>query len=230
VWVYALGSFLLPDFVDQSKTDPKSRLQFKIVAIEVQSQAEKFSPVGNDEKLVRLAVVSVQKEAPAQTFRSTLFRGLPYGKIEAEHIRCMRAFRLRIDEEYRKPLRLASVDTVPTITFKYGRSGSPYESSLQNRLEIASTKSDSIAIAKIYSEFCKSGATNIVKQICVDLDVDSKTIYSALRVARSQGWLTTSGKGKSGGVLTKEGDKAFKDLRGEIKLNSWLSRGSGTVK
>ena len=97
-------------------------------------------------------------------------------------------------------------------------------------MEIVSTKADSIAIAMIYSELSKSGSSNIVKQICVDLDVDSATIYAALRVARSQGWLTASGKGKSGGTLTKMGEKAFKELGGEITLTNWLSRSNGGVK
>jgi len=82
----------------------------------------------------------------------------------------------------------------------------------------------------IYSELSKSGSSNIVKQICIDLDVESKTIYAALRVARSQGWLTASGKGKSGGTLTKMGEKSFKELNGDITLTNWLSRSRGGAK
>jgi hypothetical protein len=142
----------------------------------------------------------------------------------------MRSCRIKIEEEFRKPLRLSSVDSVPTLIFKDGKSGSPYEKAFRNRLEIASTKSHSIVIAKIYSELSKSGSNNIVKQICVDLDVDSNTIYASLRVARSQGWLTASGKGKSGGTLTKAGEKAYKELAGETTLTNWLSRSNGGTK
>jgi hypothetical protein len=82
----------------------------------------------------------------------------------------------------------------------------------------------------MYSEFYNAGTNNIVKKICIDLGVDSKNIYAALRVARSQGWLSASGKGKSGGTLTRDGEIAFKDLHGEMTLTRWLSRSKGDSK
>ena len=142
----------------------------------------------------------------------------------------MRACRIRIEEEYRKPLRLTAVDSIPTIIFKDGKSGSVFEKALRNRLEVTSTKADSIVIAKMYSEHSKMGSSNIVKQICVDLDVESQTIYAALRVARSQGWLSASGKGKSGGTLTEDGETYFIDSAGPAKLTSWISRDRGASK
>jgi hypothetical protein len=216
--------------MDKSHDQGSSRLQFKVVGVEIQSQGDKFAAISNEEKASRLIVASLQKEVPAQNLRAALFRGLPYSKIEEEHLKCMRAFRKRIEVEHRKPLRLVAADSIPTIVFKDGKTGSLIESALGNRLEIASTKADSIAIAKIYSELSKSGSGNIVKQICVDLDVESKTIYAALRVARSQGWLSASGKGKSGGTLTKEGEKFFIDSAGAIKLTNWISQGRGGSK
>lgn len=230
VWIHAIGSGLLNDYIDQPKSRVDARMQFKIAGIEVEAHGDKFLPVSSDEKTARLKVASLKNEAPSQGFRAALFRELPYSKIEVEHLKCMRACRMRIEAEFRKPLRLTAVDSVSTIIFKSGKSGSPYEKALRNNLEIASTKADSIAIAKIYSELSRAGSSNIVKQICVDLDVDSATIYAALRVARSQGWLTASGKGKSGGTLTKMGEKAFKELGGEITLTNWLSRSNGGVK
>mgnify|MGYP000005708004 FL=1 len=230
VWVHAIGSGLLNEFLDRSKSRVDVRMQFKIAGLEVDAQGEKFLPISNDEKIARLKVASLKKEAPAQGFRASLFRELPYSKIEVEHLKCMRAYRMKIEEEFRKPLRLSAVDSVSTITFKDGKSGSPFEKAFRNKLEIDSTKADSIAIAMIYSELSKSGSSNIVKQICVDLDVESTTIYAALRVARSQGWLTASGKGKSGGTLTKLGEKAFKELDGDITLTNWLSRSRGGAK
>ena len=230
VWIHAIGSGLLNEFVDRSKSRVDVRMQFKIAGVEVQAHIDKFLPVSNEEKVARLHVASLQKDAPSQGFRAALFRELPYSKIEIEHLKCMRACRMKIEDEYRKPLRLSAVDSVSTITFKDGKSGSPFEKALRNRLEIVSTKADSIAIAMIYSELSKSGSSNIVKQICVDLDVESTTIYAALRVARSQGWLTASGKGKSGGTLTKMGEKAFKELDGDITLTNWLSRSRGGAK
>ena len=230
VWVHAIGSGLLNDFVGQSKGRVDVRMQFKIAGMEVEAHGDKFLPVSTDEKIARLKVASLKKDAPTQGFRAALFRELPYSKIEAEHLKCMRSCRIKIEEEFRKPLRLSSVDSVPTLTFKDGKSGSPYEKAFRNRLEIASTKSHSIVIAKIYSELSKIGSNNIVKQICVDLDVDSNTIYASLRVARSQGWLTASGKGKSGGTLTKAGEKAYKELAGETTLTNWLSRSNGGTK
>jgi len=230
VWVHAIGSGLLNEYIDQTKSRVDARMQFKIAGIEVEAHGDKFSPVSSDEKLARLKVASLKKDAPPQGFRAALFRELPYSKIEVEHLKCVRACRIKIEDEFRKPLRLSAVDSVSTITFKGGKSGSPYEKAFRNMLEIDSTKAHAIAIAKIYSELSKAGASNIVKQICVDLDVDSATIYAALRVARSQGWLTASGKGKSGGTLTKMGEKFFKELDGEITITNWLSRSNGGAK
>lgn len=230
VWVHAVGTGLLHELVNRSESRVDARMQFTIAGIEVQVQNDKFLPISNDEKHARLQVASLRHYAPTQGFRAALFRELPYSKIENEHLKCMRALRMRIEDEYRKPLRLTTADSVTTITFKDGKSGSPFEKAFRNHLEIASTKADSIAIAKIYSELSKTGGSNIVKQICVDLDVESTTIYSALRVARSQGWLTANGKGRAGGSLTKTGERAFKELGGDIKLTSWLSRGSGGTR
>ena len=230
VWVHAIGTGLLNEYIEQTKSRVDARMHFKIAGIEVEAHGDKFLPVSSDEKIARLKVASLKNEAPSQGFRAALFRELPYSKIEIEHLKCMRACRNKIEEEFRMPLRLSAVDSVSTITFKDGKSGSPFEKALRNRLEIVSTKADSIAIAMIYSELSKSGSSNIVKQICVDLDVESTTIYAALRVARSQGWLTASGKGKSGGTLTKMGEKAFKELDGDLTLTNWLSRSSGGAK
>lgn len=230
VWIHALGSSFLTNFVEQSKGRIDARLQFKIAAVEVQAQGAKFAPVTYEEKVARLTVASLQKEIPTHGFKAALFRELPFSKIEGEHLKCIRACRLRIEDQQSKPLRLTAVDSVQTIIFKDGKSGSPFERALHKRLEVTSTKVDSIVIAKIYSELSKAGSSNIVKQICVDLDVESQIIYAALRVARSQGWLSASGKGKSGGTLTEDGEKFFMQSGGQIKLSSWISRDRGGSK
>lgn len=230
VWIHAIGSSILTQFVEQSEGRTDARLQFKVAAVEVQAQGAKFPPVTNEEKVARLAVASLQKVLHRQVFKAALFRELPFSKIEGEHLKCIRACRLRIEDEQHKPLRLTAVDSVQTITFKDGKSGSPIERALRTRLEVTSTKVDSIVIAKIYSELSKAGSRNIVKQICVDLDVESQIIYAALRVARSQGWLSASGKGRSGGTLTEEGEKFFTQSGGQMKLTSWISRYRGASK
>jgi hypothetical protein len=230
VWVHALGTELLRDFLDQSKNRLSVRMQFNIAGVEVQSLGKSFPVVSNAEKVARLGVANLQKDAPTQAIKGSLFRGLPFSKIEDAHNKCLQACRAKIEEELSKPLRIAKSDTVPTVTLKAGRSGSVIERKFHNALEIASTKADSIAIAKMYSEFYIAGTSNIVKKICIDLGVESKNVYAALRVARSQGWLSASGKGKSGGRLTKEGELAFKDLHGELTLTRWLSRSKGEFK
>lgn len=230
VWIHAIGSSILTNFVEQSKGRIDARLQFKIGSVEVQAQSAKFAPVTNEEKVARLTVASLQKDIPTHGFKAALFRELPFSKIEGEHLKCIRACRLRMEDQQSKPLRLAAVDSVQTIVFKDGKSGSTFERAFHKRLEVTSTKVDSIVIAKIYSELFNAGSSNIVKQICVDLDVESQIVYAALRVARSQGWLSANGKGKSGGTLTDEGEKFFKQSGGQIKLGSWISRDRGVSK
>ena len=69
VWVHAIGSGLLNEFLDRSKSRVDVRMQFKIAGLEVDAQGEKFLPISNDEKIARLKVASLKKEAPAQGFR-----------------------------------------------------------------------------------------------------------------------------------------------------------------
>ena len=94
VWIHALGSAILTDFVEQSKGRIDARLQFKIAGVEVQLQGARFLPVTNEEKAARLNVALLQKDAPPQGLRAALFRELPYSKIEVEHLKCMRACRI----------------------------------------------------------------------------------------------------------------------------------------
>ena len=52
-------------------------------------------------------------------------------------------------------------------------------------------------------------------------------IYAALKIARAQGWLSSSGAGKAGGVLTKEGSEAFIRLKGDSTIQSLKQQSDG---
>ena len=79
----------------------------------------------------------------------------------------------------------------------------------------------------MYSDLSQIGTQKIIKQISVDTGLSSENIYTSLRVARGQGWLTSNGVGKAGGSLSPAGLEAFRNLEGEKTLQYILNPGLG---
>lgn len=75
--------------------------------------------------------------------------------------------------------------------------------------EIRANKADSILIAYMYAQISATGNKKAARNIAEMLEIESKFIYTALRNARKNGWLTTTGIGSSGGELTACGKKEF---------------------
>jgi len=75
--------------------------------------------------------------------------------------------------------------------------------------EIRANKADSILIAYMYAQISATGNKKAARNIAEMLEIESKFIYTALRNARKNGWLTTTGIGSSGGELTTSGKKEF---------------------
>ena len=75
--------------------------------------------------------------------------------------------------------------------------------------EIRANKADSILIAYMYAQISATGNKKAARNIAEMLEIESKFIYTALRNARKNGWLTTTGIGSSGGELTASGKKEF---------------------
>jgi len=64
-------------------------------------------------------------------------------------------------------------------------------------------------IAKVYADLCDVSTTKVAQRTADTLGIDPDLVSMALRIARRNKWLTSSGAGKSGGELTSIGESVF---------------------
>jgi hypothetical protein len=86
------------------------------------------------------------------------------------------------------------------------------------QLKFSSTQKDAIILAKLYAIRSQTGTTRVAKRICEELGIETAILYTAVRIARSKGWLTDGSKGKTGGKMTAEGDAFFLANDGPARL------------
>jgi hypothetical protein len=68
---------------------------------------------------------------------------------------------------------------------------------------------DAILIAKIYVDQCSISTGRAAQRTAEYLGVETNLVHVALKIARRRKWLTSSGSGKAGGLLTDEGLTEF---------------------
>ena len=89
---------------------------------------------------------------------------------------------------------------------------------------IGANGADAILIAKIYADLCVVSNNRAVQRTAEILNVDSSLVTMALRIARRNKWLTSSGAGKSGGELTTSGEVMFNFENGAQREVYFLSK------
>lgn len=228
VWMHSKGQIATSE--GTYGRNNRSRVSFTFGSIEIQVQGETFSTVTEAEKRIRL---DLAKCAPSRTLgsvKSSNFRFIPVGQLEVDHMQCIKACYDNNKFEVGGGIHLVSSDKTPSIVFKGGKIAqlkkeSKFESDLKKKFR--ATQPYAIAIAKLYSDLSSIGNQKVIKQISIETGLPSESIYTALRVARGQGWLSSNGVGKSGGTLSAEGLDAFKKLNGDSILDELLqSRGN----
>lgn len=227
VWIHSKGLLEKTGFKDKG-TGSDSRVFFTFGSLEIQSQGATFSPVSEDEKNLRIGLARLAPLKSEGEMKSSLFRELPVGQLEVDHMRCIKACYDLEKFEIKGSVRIVKSDRTPSMVFKKGefQSRSPYETAIDASLSRA-THENAIALAKLYSDLSRIGVQKIIKQMSVDTGLPNSNIYTALRVARSKGWLSSEGVGKSGGKLTAEGNRVFEKLDGQQLLNSILNPRNG---
>lgn len=223
VWIHSKGEQSKSDFAYGK--DNRARVAFSFGSIEIQIQGESFTAITENEKQLRLELA---KCAPAKTegsVKSSNFRFIPVGQLEVDHMQCIKACYDKNKFVSTSGIRIVKSDKTPTLLFKNGiiqkeSNGSHIE---KNLIKFRATQEFAIAIAKIYSDFSQIGTQKIIKQISIDTGLSSENIYTSLRVARGQGWLTSNGVGKAGGTLSHSGVEAFKKLDGEKTVKNLLN-------
>jgi hypothetical protein len=229
VWIHSKG--LVANKENSYGKNNRARVTFSFGSIEIQIQGETFTPISENEKRLRLELASC---APAQTIgsvKSSNFRFIPVGQLEIDHMQCIKACYDNDKFEVGNGIRLVKSDKTPTLVFKGGKIAqtkleSKFESTIKTKFR--STQPYAIAIAKLYSDLSRIGNQKVIKQISIETGLPSENIYTALRVARGQGWLTSNGVGKAGGTLSAEGLDAFKRLDGEQVLGELLRNSGGS--
>lgn len=226
VWIHSKGESAKSDFTYGK--DNRGRVTFSFGSIDIQIQGENFSPVTENEKQLRLELARCAPANTSGSVKSSNFRFIPVGQLEVDHMQCIKACYDKNKFAIPAGIRIVKSDKTPTLVFKDGviqKEGS--NSQFEKSITFRSTQNFAIAIAKMYSDLSQIGTQKVIKQISVDTGLSSENIYTSLRVARGQGWLTSNGVGKAGGSLSQSGLEAFKKLEGEKTLKSILNSAKG---
>jgi hypothetical protein len=228
VWIHSKGHVSGTDFNYGGGKSGSLNVFFTFGSMEIQSHGETFHPVTEQEKQARIQLANLSPQKSNGELKSSLFRELPVGQLEVDHMKCIKACYDQDKFESKNKVRIVSSEKTPSIVFKSGKfnSKSSYEGTIESELTRA-THDNAIALAKLYSDLSRIGVQKIIKQISVDTGLESKNIYTALRVARAKGWLSSEGVGKSGGFLTEEGAKVFEKLGGQKLIDSYFKSVGG---
>jgi hypothetical protein len=193
------------------------------MSIEVQWAEEGESEVSELEKSVRLQLAKVKSGAPNEVhFNSTSLRGLSLGKVLDQHSVLVASRKLT--EVSDEKLRIHLVKDFEEKTYVSSFQLSSMNSGKSPKVELRASNQDSILIASVYSEISQSGSKRPAKATASYLHIEPSLVYVAVRTARKNRWLTSSGSGTASGVLTESGRLYFKSIQGQVLLEKYISQ------
>jgi hypothetical protein len=168
------------------------------VSLEIQFVGPNPKPVSETEGKLRakVASLSMPNAANMQVLNSTVVRQIPWGDLISSHSSIL-AENLRSNNLKVRSIDSARKEKVPVV--------------LDDREKkiIGANSADSILIAKVYADLCDVSTTRVAQRTADTLGIDPDLVSMALRIARRNKWLTSSGAGKSGGELTSIGESVF---------------------
>jgi hypothetical protein len=166
--------------------------------LEIQFVGPNPKPVSETEGKLRakVASLSMPNAANMQVLNSTVVRQIPWGDLISSHSSIL-AENLRSNNLKVRSIDSARKEKVPVV--------------LDDREKkiIGANSADSILIAKVYADLCDVSTTRVAQRTADTLGIDPDLVSMALRIARRNKWLTSSGAGKSGGELTSIGESVF---------------------
>ena len=202
-------------FIHSQENEDTSRT---VLSISTQLIGEKPLKPSEEEKTLRLKVAKLGAAGIDESLNSAQMRKTAFGILLEQHS-------LLISSEMQKSNNFESQEislvsqiksrTIPNIQFT--KLDTPEEMS-----NLGGSSNDVILIAKIYATLYTSGSTKVAKRTADALKVDLETVRTAVRIARRNKWLTSVGHGKSGGLLTKEGEKKFRQANGPYRIHKLL--------
>jgi len=183
-----------------------------IQSFEIQQlKAKPFRP-SQEEQKSRLKLISSIAEN-SSTISAGELRKLPLGEILMERAELLMATLQR--ESRRK-------DSVILINETKTRNSSTKSQSNKNLTTAISgaNSDDAILVAKIYVDQCNISTVRAAQRTAEYLGVDTNLVHVALKIARRNKWLTSSGSGRAGGQLTDKGISEFKVSQGPEREKS----------
>ena len=85
---------------------------------------------------------------------------------------------------------------------------------------LGANSDDAILVAKIYVDQCNISTVRAAQRTADYLGVDTNLVHVALKIARRNKWLTSSGSGRAGGQLTDKGISEFNASQGPEREKS----------
>ena len=172
-----------------------------IQSFEIQRLKAKSLKPSQDELKGRLKLITNYSDSSSVITAGEL-RKLPLGEILLERAELLMATLQR--ESRRK-------DSVILISENRTRNSSSVSSNTKSQASaiLGANSEDAILIAKIYVDQCSVSTGRAAQRTAEYLGVETNLVHVALKIARRRKWLTSSGSGKAGGLLTDEGLTEF---------------------
>ncbi|NBQ97137.1 MAG: hypothetical protein EBT26_02560 [Microbacteriaceae bacterium] len=174
-------------------------------SLEIQLVASSSLRPSKEEQKMRLKLIPNLSQG-AKGLSASEFRKLPLGEILMERA-----------EALMHSLQRESVrgNTVVLLSDQTARARGIQDSSKKiSKLVSGANSDDAILIAKIYTDHCSISTVRAAQRTAEYLKVDTNIVHVALKIARRNEWLTSSGSGKAGGQLTKKGEEEFVNSNG----------------
>lgn len=172
-----------------------------IQSFEIQLLRAKAMRPSQEEQKTRLKLISTNTES-ASAISAGEFRRLPLGEILMERAELLMAT-LQRESSKRDSVILIKDSRIRNSETKFSSSQIAWAS-----ISGASSE-DAILVAKIYVDQCNISTVRAAQRTADYLGVDSNLVHVALKIARRNNWLTSSGSGKAGGQLTEKGLSEF---------------------
>jgi hypothetical protein len=199
------------------------------MSIEVQWEGNGESELTEIEKSARLQLAKVKSGAPNEVhFNSTSLRGLSLGKVLDQHSVLVASRKLSETSDENMRIHLVKDFEEKTYTSEFQLAS--LNSGKGPKVELTANNQDSILIASVYSDISQSGSKRPAKATASYLHIETSLVYVAVRTARKNNWLTSAGSGTAGGILTDSGNLHFKNIKGDVLLEKYISQFGGGRK
>lgn len=206
----------------------------KPLSVEIQwiGSSKEIPAITDEEFEVRLLLAKVKSGNTADMeINASTLRAISLGQILDNHAMMVTKRRLKQQSDTKTTLRVAGRFEVETFVEGAFKGQAMNFATLEsNRKILRATSSDSLLIAKIYSEQTESGNKRPAKSTANLLHIETAMVYVAVRTARKSGWLSSEGSGVSGGRLTEKGKRDFQSINGVKLISDYLSQFDGGRK